>query len=58
MQGFPWAERGDPIHSVPVMVKMEENVETGPMDQHGPACGSSEVECGLLKVCPSTSNPA
>ena len=39
MQGFPWVERGDPIHSVPVMVKMEENVETGPMDQHGMVIG-------------------
>ena len=39
MQGFPWAERGDPIHSVPVMVKMGENVETGPMDQHGMVIG-------------------
>ena len=50
MQGFPWAERGDPIHSVPVMVKMEENVETGPMDQHGPAWNGDKAQLDVIQV--------
>ena len=42
MQGVPWAERGvgrsNPL-CASVMEKMEENVETGPMDQHGMVIG-------------------